>query len=417
MTTRTSARELEVWAKARRLRVALVAPPAAAVPPSGLGGLDQVRWLAEGLAARGHQVTLIGADLGWLPGGGYHVVDTDPAGGHRESAEEAQRWHAEQAGKALEYLAGSEVEVVSDHTRTGWLPASGASLDLPTVQTSYQPPDHDDDWRSLAHRPGHLGFVAVSVYQRYHWRRPWNRRGPGWVGVIHPAIPVGEHLLGMGHTGPCVYLGPLTERDGAGAALEAAHRAGWPIVLAGTDPSPMATVYAEVALRPRLDDRDELMEVVSPLERWELLARASCLVAPLSAQVAFSLEVVEAMAYGTPVVTLVDTVGAELVSHGLSGLVVEDQAALPAAILRSVRLSPRRTRDWAASRYDLVGMVSAYEWLLTKLLATDRGGGDADPASRTGDSVPPGMAERAEPTGGCGPVAAPASSPPCSDAR
>jgi hypothetical protein len=396
-TTTTPVRELEVWAQARRLRVALVAPPAAAVPPSGLGGLDQVRWLAEGLAARGHQITLIGADLGWLPGGGYHVVDTDPAGGHRESAEEAQRWHAEQAGKALEYLAGSEVEVVSDHTRTGWLPAGGTGLDLPSVQTRYQPPDHDDDWRPLAHRPGHLGFVAVSVYQCHHWRRHPTSGGPGWVGVIHPAIPVGEHLLGMGHTGPCVYLGPLTEEHGAGVALEAAQRAGWPITLAGTQPSPMASVYAEVALRPRLDDRDELLEAVSPLERWELLAKASCLVAPLSTQVAFSLEVVEAMAYGTPVVTLVDTVGAELVSHGLSGLVVDDQAALGEAILRAVRLNPRRTRDWAASRYDLVGMVSAYEWLLTKLLATDRGGGDADPASRTTGTAAMGMADR---TGG-----------------
>jgi hypothetical protein len=397
MTTSTSARELEVWAQARRLRVALIAPPAAAVPPSGLGGLDQVRWLAEGLAARGHQVTLIGADLGTLGGGGYQVVDTDPAGGHRARPEEAERWHAEQAGKALEYLAGGEVEVVSDHTRTGWLPASGASLDLPTVQTRYQPPDED---RGLVCRPGHLGWVAVSVYQRHHWRRRPTSGGPGWVGVIHPAIPVGEHLLGMGHTGLCLYLGPLTERDGAGVALEAAHQAGWPITLAGTHPSPMATVYAEVALRPRLGDGDELLEAVSPLERWELLARASCLVAPLSPQVAFSLEAVEAMAYGTPVVTMVDTVGAELVSHGLSGLVVDDEAALPAAILRSVRLSPRRTRDWAASRYDLVGMVSAYEWLLTKLLATDRSGGDADPASPSHGSAAMGMADRTEPTGG-----------------
>jgi hypothetical protein len=93
-------------------------------------------------------------------------------------------------------------------------------------------------------------------------------------------------------------------------------------------------------------------------------------------------------------------VGAELVSHGLSGLVVEDQAALAAAIGRSVRLSQRRTRGWAASRYDLVGMVSAYEWLLTKLLTIGRGGGDADPASPSHGSAAMGMADRTEPTGG-----------------
>ncbi len=53
MTTTTTAptRALEVWAEAQRLRVALLAPPTAAVPPSSLGGLDQVRRLAEGLAS------------------------------------------------------------------------------------------------------------------------------------------------------------------------------------------------------------------------------------------------------------------------------------------------------------------------------------------------------------------------------
>jgi hypothetical protein len=394
MTTTTApARELEVWSEAQRLRVALIAPPAAAVPPSSLGGLDQVRWLAEGLAQRGHQVTLIGADLGLLAGGGYAVVDTDPAGGHRASPQAAERWHAKQAGKVLEYLAGMDVEVVSDHTRTGWLPAGGTSVDLPTVQTRYQPPE---DEQALTHRPGHLGLVAVSVYQRHHW----TSGGPGWVGVIHPGIPVGEHLLSFGHTGPCLYLGSLLEEHGAGVALEAAHTVGWPIVLAGTHPSQQASAYTELALRSRLGSEDGLLEAVSVLERWELLAKASCLVAPLSAEVPYSLEVVEAMAYGTPVVTTAGTVGAELVAHGLSGFVVEDQAALPEAILRSVRLSPRRTRDWATSRFDLRGMVSAYEWLLTKLATTGPDGGDADPASRTGDSVPLGMPGRTELTGG-----------------
>ena len=126
------------------------------MPPSSLGGLDQVRWLAEGLAQRGHQVTLIGADLGELAGEGQ-VVDTDPAGGHRASAGEAERWHAEQAGKVLEDLAGMDVEVVSDHTPLGWLPAGGASLDLLTVQTRYQPPD-DDDERGLARGRGIGGW-------------------------------------------------------------------------------------------------------------------------------------------------------------------------------------------------------------------------------------------------------------------
>ena len=139
------------------------------------------------------------------------------------------------------------------------------------------------------------------------------------------------------------------------------------MVLAGTTPSEQATAYAAAELRPALGQEDELLLELTTLERWELLAKASCLVAPLASHVPYSLEIVEAMTYGTPVVTTVGTVGAELVSHGLSGMVVDDRAALPEAIVRSARLNPRRVRDWASSRYDLRGMVSAYEWLLSRL--------------------------------------------------
>jgi len=357
------------------LRVALLASPTAAVPPSGLGGLDQVRWLAEGLARRGHQVVLIGADLGGLEGGGYAVVDTEPAGGHRTSAEIAEQWHAKQAGKVLESLGGVDVDVVSDPTRTGWLPAGGTSVDLPTVQTNYQPLTSPPG--PTRRRRGHLGWVAISGHQQHQ------APSTAWTEVIHPAVPVGRHALNRNHVGPCVYLGSLLDSHGAGLALEAAHRAGRSIVLAGTQPGPRATAYTEVELRPQLADGDELLVEVSPLERWELLASASCLVAPLHPGVPFSLEVVEAMAYGTPVVTMVGTVGAELVSHGLSGLVISDPVLLPGAIGRAERLDPAQVRSYAAGRFDLVGMVSAYEWLLAKLVTTGPAGGTADTATRS----------------------------------
>lgn len=381
MLTTASTRTLEVWAAAQRLRVALIAPPTAAVPTSSLGGLDHVRRLAEGLAERGHQVTLIGAGLGELAGARYLVIDTDPTGGRRATAEIVERLHAEQAGKALEQLGA--VDVVSDHTRTGWQPAGRHSREAPTMQTSYHPVV--ERWEPAPRMAGHAGWVAISEHQQ--------RTAPGmpWAGVIHPGVPVGKHPLGTSHVGPCVYLGPLLGDHGAGLALEAAHRAGRSIVLAGSQPSPRATAYTEVELRPQLASDDELLEAVSPQERWELLASASCLVAPLHPRVPYSLEIVEAMAYGTPVVTTVGTVGAELVSHGLSGLVISDPMLLPGAIGRTERLDPRRVRAHAASRFDLRGMVSAYQWLLTRLavIGGPDGGSPADaPTTRSDASAP-----------------------------
>ena len=44
------------------LRIVLVAPPYFDVPPTGYGGVEAVvADLADGLVARGHQVTLLGA--------------------------------------------------------------------------------------------------------------------------------------------------------------------------------------------------------------------------------------------------------------------------------------------------------------------------------------------------------------------
>jgi hypothetical protein len=46
----------------KHLRVAVVAPPWFTIPPDGYGGIEaMVHWLVEGLVARGHEVTQIGA--------------------------------------------------------------------------------------------------------------------------------------------------------------------------------------------------------------------------------------------------------------------------------------------------------------------------------------------------------------------
>jgi len=360
-TASASTQVTQLSAATPALRVALLAPPSATVPPASLGGLDQVRWLAGGLAAKGHQVTLIGAGLGGLPPGGYQAIDTDPTGGQRASGEIVERRHAEQAGKAIERLG--RVDVVGDHTRTGWQPAGEVGRHARTVATSYQP--LTGRWQPAFHTPAHLGWVAVSGHQRR------TTLGLPWLGVIHPAIPVGQHPLTPTHTGPCVYLGPLLKRHGAGVVLAAAHAAGVPLVLAGTHPSPWATGYAEVELRPRLASGDVLLETVSPRERWDLLANAGCLVAPLHPEVAYSLEIVEAMAYGTPVVTTVGTVGAELVCHGVSGLVLDDLAVLPEAIGKAGGLDPALVREHAASRFDLPQMVDGYQRLFARLVDAD----------------------------------------------
>ncbi len=106
------------------LRLALIAPPTTSVPPASLGGLDQVRWLAEGLAERGHHITLIGAGLGGLITGPYVAIDTDPTGGQRTSVERptATSWsRSASAARSRSWRPSRRLP----RPRRSWSPARG----------------------------------------------------------------------------------------------------------------------------------------------------------------------------------------------------------------------------------------------------------------------------------------------------
>lgn len=64
-------------ASARRVSIAIVAPPWFELPPRAYGGIEWTCYLlAEGLAARGHDVTLIGAGACWAT---RHPASTCPS--------------------------------------------------------------------------------------------------------------------------------------------------------------------------------------------------------------------------------------------------------------------------------------------------------------------------------------------------
>jgi len=334
------------------VRVGLLAPPTASFDAAAAGGLLHLGRLAEGLAARGHSVTLIGAATAGLTANGYELVDTDPDGRWRGDPVVADRLHATEIPRILDRL---RPQVVGDHTHSGYLPTG--QWPVPTAVTVYQrSPFEVFSWPL----PDHVSLVAVSVHQRCHtlW---WP-----WWDTIPPAIPLDQYPLSLEHDGPALFLGPLLPGHGAGVALGAAHHAGRPIILAGTHPSPEAAAHADELAR-RVGSDDAVIAVVDAPQRGSLLARAGCLLAPLLLSEPYSLEILQALACGTPVIGLHDTVAAELVRPEASGLLVRRLSELPTAIRRVDRLDPKTVREHAA-RFDVAVMVRAYEQLFARLV-------------------------------------------------
>ena len=334
------------------MRLVVLAAPTASVDPSAAGGLLHLRRLAEGLAAHGHCVTLVGAATAGLTANGYEVIDTDPDGLWVGDPVVADRLHAMAIPAILDCL---RPQAVGDHTRGGHLPAG--QRPVPTAVTVYpRSPFGVFPWPL----PDHVGLVAVSVQQRCQ-TLTWP-----WCDTISLAIPLDHCPLSLEHDGPALFLGPLLPSHGARVALQAAQRAGRPIILAGTQHTAEAEAYAE-ELRPALGPDDAVIAAVGPRHRGELLAGACCLLAPLLLNEPFSLEILEALACGTPVIGLHDTVAGELVRPELSGLLVRRYSDLPAAVRRVDQLDPKTVREHAM-RFDIAVQAGAYEALFVRLV-------------------------------------------------
>src|SRR4029453_16332757 len=97
----------------KHLRVAVVAPPWFPIPPDGYGGIEAMfYWLVEGLVARGHQVTLIGAgDCRTSAQGFLQTYEEPPVADLGTPFPEIV--HALQVD---EHLRSLDVDVVHDHS-------------------------------------------------------------------------------------------------------------------------------------------------------------------------------------------------------------------------------------------------------------------------------------------------------------
>jgi hypothetical protein len=106
---------------------------------------------------------------------------------------------------------------------------------------------------------------------------------------------------------------------------------------------------------------DALTGPPTAAQRIERIARAHCLVAPLTGAWTFSIAMVEALACGTPVVALRRGPAAEIVEHGVTGWLCDHPDELADAITDVDRLRPEDCRRHAVDRFDLPRMVENLE--------------------------------------------------------
>jgi glycosyltransferase involved in cell wall biosynthesis len=336
-----------------RRRVAVLAPIAWRVPPRHYGPWELfASLLTEGLVARGHDVTL------------FATGDSQTAG--KLSSVVSRGWSDDPGiePKVAECLHIAEVfERAADfdviHNGFDFLPLAFSGLvDTPVVTTIH----------------GFSSPRILPVYERYNDSTTYVAisdadRHPrlDYAATIHHGIDTDAFALHPSPGGYLLFFGRIHPDKGTAAAIAVARRSGLPLVIAGIVQD---QAYFDAAVAPHLDDdRVRFVGAIGADRRSEILGGAVALLHLIDFDEPFGFSVVEAMACGTPVVAFDRGSMRELIDHGTTGQVVDDEDQAVLAVAQVGALDRRRIRERTIERFGHRRMVDAYIAVYEQVLA------------------------------------------------
>lgn len=329
------------------MRIAQIAPPWFAVPPVRYGGIEWVvALLADGLADRGHDVTLYAS-------GGSHTraelvtVFDDPPGGEHIGEAYYDVVHASAA-----YLDVDKFDLIHDHS--GLIgPAIGAHVDVPVVHTLHGP-FTDDAKRIYTMLSGRIWYVAISEAQRAFCP------DLSYAGTVHNGIDLDKYPFRAEKDDFLLFLGRINREKGPELAVEVAHRTGRKLVMAVKMAEKPEQRYWDEKVAPLLDGSEEIIGEITIDEKADLLARAAAVLFPIQWPEPFGLVMTEAMASGTPVISFAYGAAPEVIVDGVTGFLVNSIDEMCSAVERAGEIDPQTARAHVQEKFSDDAMVEGY---------------------------------------------------------
>ncbi len=191
------------------------------------------------------------------------------------------------------------------------------------------------------------------------------------VGAQQIGLPVDlyQPCSGEGAEEPyLVFLGRFSRDKRPDRAIEIARRAGLKLKLAakiGDDDRP----YFRETVEPLIDgDRIDYVGEIDEAEKAAFLGNAAGLVFPIDWPEPFGLVVIEAMAFGTPVLAWNCGAMPEIVDPGITGFLAESIEDAVASVPDLLALDRRRVRRTFEARFSATRMARDYLAAYARLL-------------------------------------------------
>lgn len=333
------------------MKIALISTPFVSVPPKDYGGTELIVYeLAEGLVARGHEVTVV-------------ATGDSRTTAHLEALYPEAQWppgflaEVNHVSWAFSRIAGRGYDVVHCHSASA-LAIARLIPELPVVYTLHHV--RDERLSELYRYFPQVWYVAISNRQReLEIELPR-------IEVIHHGVDHARYLgPSIPDDGVC-FVGRLSEVKGPHIAIDVAEAAGVEIRVAGSihkdddDPN-----FAAREILPRLErPHVRYLGPIGMEAKRALFSSSKATLVPLNWEEPFGIVMIEAMLCGCPVIAFPRGSAPELIEEGVTGFLVPDARAM-AELIRSGLdgFDRERCRARAIERFDRSAMVVAHEEL------------------------------------------------------
>jgi glycosyltransferase involved in cell wall biosynthesis len=346
------------------VRIAQVSPLYEAVPPRLYGGTERIiSYLTEALVARGHDVTLFASGESQtsakLVAAREKALRLDPAplkspiAAHLAMLDEVRR-------------RAADFDIVHVHLSHFLHFPIFEQMAQRTVTTPHGRLDYADLPAAWRHWP-QFPMISISLRQR----RPLAMAN--WVANIQHGLPVDLYMPlanseREGEEPYLAFLGRLSRDKRPDRAIEIAQKSRMKLKIAAKidDDDP---AYFHNAIEPLIDGaRIEYVGEINEAQKPGFLGKAAALVFPIDWPEPFGLVVIEAMAFGTPVIVWNEGAMPEIVDEGLTGFVVESVEQAVARVSDAVRLDRGAVRATFERRFSADRMASDYEAVYASMM-------------------------------------------------
>lgn len=340
--------------------ILFVSYPMLPVSDASCGGAEQMLWTLEHeMARRGAKTAVAACDGSFVTG---ELIGTGRAPQESGSFESRATEHSR---KVVEILSGREFDLVHDKSSFWWEHAGDSSA--PVLATLHLPRSFYPE-RLFRTIPANVFFNCVSESQAREFRDV-----PRFLGVVRNGIQLERFPFTRTKQNYVLWLGRICPEKAPHLAIDAAQKAGVPLVLAGlVYPFEWHRRYFVREIKPRLDHAGESVTWIErPCfdHKVELIRNAKAMLLSTQAPETSSLVSMEAAACGTPVIAFSKGAIPEIVQHGVTGFLVNDWKEMAETISDADRLWPGDARGVAEQNFSSSKMADGYEKLYARIAA------------------------------------------------